>query len=251
MEKTTDYNKFKKLIYNRPVDQKRVTELINAIKDCNLLDNYPIMCTPDLEIIDGQHRFEAAKRLSLPVYYVIKKDFLPEDLTFANNHKAWSKEDYFNFYVLNEYTEYLKLKKMMDAHNLGFREAYYYMNSNRRTDFADQFIRGKYVHNTQREQYILEKIKDCRAAIDFISAKLPEARIYVNFLIFRLALIRLLNHPAVDLKVFKSKLEYNLHMMRKCSTAKDFYQLLVKIYNWRNRYPINNHQYDEITNEEI
>ena len=67
--KSTDYKKFKLLEYNRDCDEKHIQNLKEELSKCNDLHLKPLIVSPDLEIIDGQHRFRAAKELGIPVYY--------------------------------------------------------------------------------------------------------------------------------------------------------------------------------------
>ena len=75
------YNDLHLLDYNRPVskDNHNVINISKSMKENNLLYAAPIIVkyTPDrLEIIDGQHRYLAAKSLNLPIYIHVLKAFL-------------------------------------------------------------------------------------------------------------------------------------------------------------------------------
>ena len=80
---TTDYGRFKLLEENRPLDTAHVNKLVHAIKYQNLLDQKPIDVTADFEVIDGQHRLEAARTLNTPIYFRVltEKHTLPEQET--------------------------------------------------------------------------------------------------------------------------------------------------------------------------
>lgn len=68
MEKTKNYSLFKKYAKNRDIDGRHVEKLIASIKTANLLDCEPILVNEKMEVIDGQHRLEAAKSLNLDIY---------------------------------------------------------------------------------------------------------------------------------------------------------------------------------------
>ena len=75
------YNDLHLLDYNRPVskDNHNVINISKSMKENNLLYAAPIIVkyTPDrLEIIDGQHRYLAAKSLNLPIYIHVLKERL-------------------------------------------------------------------------------------------------------------------------------------------------------------------------------
>ena len=67
--KTQDYSKFKFLSYNRAVGSNK--KLSKSIEIANLTPVCPIIVTPDMEIIDGQNRFEVCKSKEMPIYYVV------------------------------------------------------------------------------------------------------------------------------------------------------------------------------------
>ena len=66
---TNDYLKFKTLKGNRNVNKLHVRRLKESFKEAYLLS--PIIVNQNFEIIDGQHRFEAAKSMELPINFII------------------------------------------------------------------------------------------------------------------------------------------------------------------------------------
>lgn len=95
---TTDYDQFKILNYNRPINH--ITKLSKSVGQNNKLYVHPIIVNKDLEIIDGQHRWAYAKESQVPLYYVIDENFDPTDL-IAHNVTAtnWNAKDYAKFYA--------------------------------------------------------------------------------------------------------------------------------------------------------
>lgn len=93
--KTTDYEMFKSLLGNREVSELHVNNLMKSIREKNLLEKNPIIVTGDLEIVDGQHRLEAAKRLIKPIYYTISDDASIKEVRLLNAwQKTWSLLDF-------------------------------------------------------------------------------------------------------------------------------------------------------------
>jgi ParB-like chromosome segregation protein Spo0J len=73
VNQTNDYEMFKTLDGNRTVNKLHVSRLKESFKTAYLLS--PILINQQNQIIDGQHRFEAAKILGLPVNYIICNDY--------------------------------------------------------------------------------------------------------------------------------------------------------------------------------
>jgi len=247
-KKTTEYNKFKFLDSNRDIDPHRVDYLAKCIQENNLLEMYPILCDQDLNIYDGQHRFLAAQKLNIPFYYTINSKIQTKDLVHLNNQVSWKKQDFFKFYVQNQSPEYIKLSDFMRQQDLSFIQAYNLMNTYRDRKFSENFKMGKYVFSDKRASDLVTFLQVVRDCINFISRKMPEAKKYTGNLFFQSALVQFLNVSQVDVNVFMRKLELNLSMLRKCGSCSEYVRLFERIYNWKNRSPIEaikKYSYDE------
>lgn len=116
VNQTNDYSMFKTLEGNRHVNKLHVNRLKESFKTAYLLS--PILINQKNEIIDGQHRFEAAKSMGLPVNYIICNDYGLKEVQILNtNMKNWRKEDYLNAYCDLKHPEYLKFRNFMRRFN--------------------------------------------------------------------------------------------------------------------------------------
>lgn len=112
---TKDYDKFSIVKGNRDVDIGHVRSLQRSMLDHgNRLAEEPIEVGKNYEIFDGQHRFEAAKNLGFPIYYIFKERTTISDIRIANsNRKNWNWYDYATSYrddLRNEnYKQFLML----------------------------------------------------------------------------------------------------------------------------------------------
>jgi len=70
MKSTNNHGIFK-LATNRPVNEKRVEKLKEAMEVEDLGHLFPIVVDDENIIRDGQHRFTARKKLGLPIYYIV------------------------------------------------------------------------------------------------------------------------------------------------------------------------------------
>jgi hypothetical protein len=112
VNQTSDYARFKTLQGNRNVSKLHVKRLIESFREAYLLS--PIVVNQNYEIIDGQHRFEAAKELNLPINFIMCNDYSLQEVQLLNtNMKNWTKEDYLNAYCDLGYPEYLKFREFM------------------------------------------------------------------------------------------------------------------------------------------
>lgn len=72
--KSEDYSEFKFLKFNRQLNESNINKIVLANIEKFEMHLFPIVCDNKMNIVDGQHRFEACKKLECPVYYVKAKD---------------------------------------------------------------------------------------------------------------------------------------------------------------------------------
>lgn len=95
VQSTKEYSKFKKLTGNRDVRIGHVRFLISSISRKNLLAEHPIIINRNWEVIDGQHRIEAAKTLNIPIFYVFSESASIEDAQLLNYAaRVWASRDF-------------------------------------------------------------------------------------------------------------------------------------------------------------
>lgn len=108
IQSTQDYTLFKRISGNRIVSQPHVKRLLEAIKDNPQTITYnPIIVNERMEVIDGQHRLEAIKKVELPVYYIKVDDLGLETVQKLNSvSKMWSPMDYAKSFAENGNEDY-------------------------------------------------------------------------------------------------------------------------------------------------
>ena len=109
---TTDYSKFKKLLGNRDVTEQRIAAIADSMKRRGYITS-PILVNEHFEIIDGQGRFYAEKRLNLPVEYIVRPGLTVEDCIAMNiKMKNWNIFDYIKSYADRGYPDYIRLQTL-------------------------------------------------------------------------------------------------------------------------------------------
>jgi hypothetical protein len=98
--KTKDYDQFTLIDYNRDIDKNHVKNLELKLQEYNDLHLTPFIVTPDLAIVDGQHRFIAARNLGLDVYYMIDENYDPKKMVMHNTtQKRWGNESFLKYWI--------------------------------------------------------------------------------------------------------------------------------------------------------
>ena len=134
--KTQEYDKFKFRLDNRAVIKDcDVEKLMRSIKARNLLHLKPIDVNKDFEVIDGQHRLLAAQRLKVDVYYRMSDELTPKDIITLNVSKNWAMRDYLNYYVKNNYPEYVKFNDFIESNGLQIRIAFRILMGNSQMEY--------------------------------------------------------------------------------------------------------------------
>lgn len=118
---TTEYTSF---VYNseqRPVDVKHVRDLMGSMQTFGFLPSKPVQVFQEgkkLVIIDGHHRYIAAKNLGIPVIYVCESKATSGSMAQVNGlQKTWQLKNYLAQYVKRGMEPYLELQ---EYNSLGF-----------------------------------------------------------------------------------------------------------------------------------
>lgn len=115
---TRDYFKFELLTTNRPVTNATINLKVKEIKRKNLLSDFPILVRErkgKFQIFDGQNRFEAARKLGLPIFYKISATIEPEDVPLVNNAQTkWKGYDYLACHVASGNRNYDQLQEFIE-----------------------------------------------------------------------------------------------------------------------------------------
>ena len=112
--KTSNYEMFVMVHGNREYREFHAAELAEDIKENNMLDAHPVLCTMSdnrLNVYDGQHRVGAAKMLGIPVPYIVADHLTPGDIARLNrNQKGWGMKDYIQHFADIGKKDYIALR---------------------------------------------------------------------------------------------------------------------------------------------
>lgn len=118
---TTNYSMFKCSSWNRnPEDELRINKVTKSIREIGFIGS--IIVNEKYEVIDGQARLEACKRLGIPVRYMIvpgtgKKECLALNISQTN----WSMIDYIKSYAREGMISYTYLLNLIEAYGKDFK----------------------------------------------------------------------------------------------------------------------------------
>lgn len=241
---TNDYSLFKTLQGNRNVNELHVRRLKESFKEAYLLT--PIVVNQSYEIIDGQHRFEAAKEMGLPINFIICNDYSLKEVQLLNNNmKNWKKEDYLKAFCDLGYEQYHKFREFMGLFpELNLQGCEIILTDRLWTSTVsktDSNLKG--IINASGS-YSVNYFQEGKLAIaDFDKAVENAEKIMMikphydgfNRAVFIRAMIGIFKLEYYSHAKFLQRLAANPNMMRHCANVGQYKLLIEDIYNYRSR----------------
>lgn len=237
---TLDYDIFKSHEANRKKDEKHVNRLVEEIRENNKLAARPILVGKGNVVIDGQHRLEAAKRLNLPVYYIVDETADIKDIKSINtNTKTWTIGDYLNYYAQQCYPEYIDLQAFVEKEKMPLNVALQLLNAGRATSFFKEFKEGHYQF-PKGEDFAEAMIKKCQIShvIAHIKKSTTGPKTYLDRVTFYDAMVNFFNIKMFNYDTFLNKLSYRIDLIHPCARRCEYMKMFKSIYNWKNQDPI-------------
>jgi hypothetical protein len=243
---TTDYSVFGTLGGNRDLNTLHVARLKQSFSERYLFT--PLLVNSAMEIIDGQHRLEAAKALNLPVRFIKLNGYgLREIQIYNTNMKNWKKEDYLKGYCDLKYPEYIKFRNFMrkfPEFGIASSEAilllYAGNNPIKSKEIEYRSPSGRRVPQKYFEEGKLI-IKDYETSCEIASKILMLKPYYDGFnrRIFVAAMLGLLKLEQFSISELISKLKFNPGGIQHCNDVTQYKLLIEDIYNYRRREKVN------------
>lgn len=213
MKSTKNYSQFKSIVSNREVDERHVNQLMKAIEAKNLLHLNPIICNKEFEVVDGQHRLEAASRLGLEVYYIMDDQVSKADIATINSHaKNWKVMDYINYWTIEKRPGFDRLSAFL-SENPQIPPSTALMMLSVDASRQAHGVREGHINtgNHKEANEIATVLRYYRNLIDFAYDR--------NFV---LAVYAAFTSGQYDHEIMKKKLEYQSRSLVKCINTKQY-----------------------------
>ena len=231
INKTTNYEQFRFLDGNRPVNQRHVMNLRKSIEERYVPT--PIMVDSEFRILDGQHRFMVLRELNLPLYYIIQDDKveLGDVRELNKNAKNWDFSDYLYSYMEVEKRKYPKdyhlkpyhifdwFKRSFELPNYVTLEVLYGSYSRVGTDvFKDGTLEIIDLQHSKEVAQYLRKMKPYHDGW--------------NKRTFLFAMLRIMFQKNFNKTKWLRKLKLNSAKLVHCTNINDYIDTIERIYNW-------------------
>jgi len=230
--KTKNYDIFKYKDCNRKIGHLKVKNLIKSIKKENYLHLQNITVNEDFEVLDGQHRLEAAKFLNLEIFYaIIKEEEGSELIALLNANQApWVAGDFLNFWINHGKTEYIKLKQFMDKNKFNITQGLIWAKDGSQYT-REEFKKGNFVFaNASSDEKALIYANHYIKYLKETNYK--PIKLYKHSP-FHKALKIFFSSDAVDNDFFIKKATEVPFTIRFSSCEQEYVSQLVEIYNYK------------------
>lgn len=238
IKKTSDYTIFNSVKFNRDKNKRHIESLKKMLLKENLLHLHPILVNEKMEVVDGQHRLEAAKDLGLEVFYIQDRISYEHILNSNLFQKKMSLGDVIKFYSLkDELPDYIELHQFLEELDMS-PKALMGLFFGTTTASMIEFIKSGKFKMPKDSQSIKDLIKSFSTFIYFAKDKrlTPFSMFYnANFTI---AFRNIYNLSGFNEKMFYNKLDMRWFELKPQVSSKEWTKLLISIYNWKNQNPL-------------
>jgi hypothetical protein len=227
---TTDYDLFQNISGNRHINKLHLNRLKTSMQEKYLA--VPIIVNDKYQIIDGQHRYEAAKDLGKPIYYIkIDGLKLPDIHRLNTNSKNWGADDYLDGYVELGYPEYIRYKAFKEKYKFGHDETKALLSGTKTAD-------GHQVNGFKEGSFRIKDLKEAEVNAEKILL-VGEYYDGIKRRSFVKAMIELFRNVQYNHAQFLKKLKFQRDSLIDCTNAKQYITLIEEIYNYKSAKKVN------------
>lgn len=225
----TDLSKFKTIVGNRAVEEDRVKKIMKSIDEVGMIQA-PIIVNDLMEVIDGQGRLEACRRLGLPVPYIVIEGIGIRECRAMNIYaKQWTLLDFVKSHMNAGNQNY---KRFYDFHlETGFPLAVsIYLAKRSRFERCSKEIReGTFVFTEEDAQESRELNKFVHRFDDIETNRITT---------FVYSLVYCYFDEEVDNELLEKKIRQSPRAFGAISNMDDCIQVMENVYNKWNHHPI-------------
>ena len=226
--KTKHYNLFSFIDGNRNINKAHLKRIELSLSRKQL--PVPIIVDEGYKIFDGQHRYEACKKIGLPIYYLIIPNLSLSDVQVINaNMKNWTTDDYCDSYCkIGKNKDYFKYREYKERFGFGHNETLVLLNGSGKNEHESRglwqnFRDGKF------------KILNYSVSIKNAEKILMTAPYYDGYKrrSYVFALLHCFNQEGYNHQTFLRKLKFQSSKMLDQTTVKNHLIMIERVYNFK------------------
>jgi len=228
IKETINYCKFELLTFNRNVKSTRALE--ESFRRYGFLDAYPIHVVLNgsgkFKIKAGHHRFAVARKLNIPIKYIVVEDGGISIYELERSTRNWSLADYLESYCRTSNGEYLAVRRYHQRTGIALSRCIAILGKQiSESNLRNQFYCGKFKVNDKKFADTIEEI------VDICKAYVPNVATKSNFVG---ALCRIVFVEQFSVSRFSMKMKsHGLRLMDPASTIAEHTGNIERIYNFQ------------------
>ena len=223
--KTNDYSIFNTIKGNRPLNRLHKKRLMESMTIQHLQS--PIIVNKNMDIIDGQHRFESQKELNLPVYCIMMDDYgIKETHRLNSNSSDWKTSDFMEAYALQGLKDYIIYKEFYKDYGFGHQDC---------LNMLTGTIKDRNIYTIFKTGNF--KVTNHKDAIEIAEKIAMIAEYYDGYKRrgFVQAMQLAFNNPDYNHAKLLQKLKYKSTELVDCTNYRQYCYLLEDIYNYKTK----------------
>lgn len=228
--KTSNYDMFKYIASNRPIEEHHVKEVMAEIQANDFRKENPVKVNRSHEIIEGQHTFQACVRLEIPVYYMYTKMTKQHIGRFNSSRKTWNMENVLHHYCVEGVHDYKVLAGFRTRHPYPLSTLIILLTGEHTKRVLSDYRKGEFKIGQSLDS--VEKLLDSIKQFKEYSDKIYRHRTFI------LSYIDVLTHPDFNHDVFVHKVTLVPARFVKQENKRDYFRMIEDIYNYKNPNPI-------------
>lgn len=219
---TDEYDVFRRLPGNRAVSERHVQNLMDAMRENDLF--VPILVNQDYEVIDGQHRLEARRRLGIPVpYYWTDGLGLPEVQKLNSTQKGWTNGDYTKAYIELGNQNYVQYEWFRRRYGLPHIPSVWLLTG----------AEGKYLSQIFKNgELVVRDLEGAKVKATMLGSLAPYFSHWKDAAFVK-AFMFCLNRTGFDFKRLLHRVKQNPTMLKPAPTIDGYMLLIEEVYNYR------------------
>lgn len=230
LRQTTNYDLFELHPFNREVSKTKALEA--SMKKNGWIGAYPMHCITNgngkFKIVGGHHRFTVARKLGIPVKYVVceNKNVTIHELERAT--RGWSMVDYLTSYCALDKEQYLAVRTYHEQTGINVSQCVSLIagESANSHNHHEKFKLGTYktgnISHAMDVARVVLKIKS-------LGFKLATSMMFVG------AISKVLYIEKFNIDAFIKRASANSTMFKRQSSVKDYLAMIETIYNYKNQ----------------
>ncbi len=171
---STNYNDFNFLYFNRKVETRHVSEIVESVKRHGIISFVTVVITDCIDgtkqmyIVDGQHRFEAFRSLGLPILYTVveasdKKEIVRLIADLNKTSRRWSTRNFMEAWSSLKIDDYTQINTALTETKLPITLILEIFSEKDRSFATKMFQDGDFeIINTQKNMAILRDINSLK-----------------------------------------------------------------------------------------